>query len=318
MENIINKIYLIFGQKAQFVLLRSHMEKKVFTAELDNYIPWGVDNRYVLDKGISKECILEDSISEQEKARVQDMINLWGPEGKSFSIEMTVEGTPSVVTFIPIKNFLNENVAYLFALFSREKLEDISHSFVIITTVFVILLALILLLGSYYIISRNKIEKIMKIDHLTQIDTRGILMEKITAEHQRYLRYKRPYSISIIDIDFFKKINDSYGHLTGDDVLRTMAVLVKTHLRSCDGFGRYGGEEFIILLPETSLKEALAVSENIRMLIQDHNFPGPGRVTVSMGTAEISEEMTNIDDLIDKADKCLYQAKADGRNRVCF
>jgi len=318
MENIINKIRQIFGQEVQFLLLKSHMEKKVFTAELTNYILWGVDDRYVLDRAVSEVCILEGRISEQDKAGIRDLIDVWGPEGKSFSMEMKIAGNPAVVTFIPVNNFLNENVAYLFAICSREKLEDISRSFAIITTVYITLLALILFLGSYYIISHNKIERIMKIDHLTKIDTRGVLMEKITAEHLRYLRYKRPYSIVIIDIDHFKKINDRHGHLTGDDVLRTMADLVKTHLRTCDAFGRYGGEEFIILLPETTLKAAVTVSENIRQLIQNHDFPGPGKVTVSMGVAEVNTEVSCIDDLIDEADKCLYRAKAEGRNKVCY
>lgn len=318
MENIIRKIHQIFGQEVQFLLLKSQMEKKVFTEEMTNYVPWGVDDRYVLDRAISEICILEGKISEHDKAEIRQMIDLWGPEGGSFSLEINVAGTAGVIAFIPIKNFFNENVAYLFALSGREKLEDIARSFAIITAVYIILLALILFLGSYYILSRNKIEKIMKIDHLTKADTRGVLMEKITAEHQRYLRYKRPYSISIIDIDHFKKINDSYGHLAGDDVLRTMADLVNNHLRSCDGFGRYGGEEFIILLPETALREAVAVSENIRQLIQNHDFPGPGTVTVSMGVAEIHTDISSIDDLIDEADRRLYRAKAEGRNKVCY
>jgi diguanylate cyclase (GGDEF)-like protein len=155
-------------------------------------------------------------------------------------------------------------------------------------------------------------------DHLTRIDTRGVLLEKITEEHKRYLRYKRPYSIIIIDIDHFKNINDHHGHLAGDAVLRTLSELIKNHLRTSDAFGRYGGEEFIILLPETALKEAVLVAENIRQLIQNHDFPGPEKITISMGVAETHPAILEIDELIEKADKCLYQAKATGRNKVCF
>lgn len=130
-------------------------------------------------------------------------------------------------------------------------------------------------------------------------------------------RDKNPLGIIFFDIDYFKKVNDVYGHLAGDKILKEMAVLVKQRLRKSDIFARWGGEEFIILLPDTSLAETLKVAEILRDVIERENFDTVGQMTCSFGVAVLNEN-DSAEILLKRADECLYKAKADGRNRVIY
>jgi diguanylate cyclase len=131
----------------------------------------------------------------------------------------------------------------------------------------------------------------------------------------------QPLSLMIADIDYFKKFNDTYGHLTGDHVLRLVARTIKDSVKGQDVVARYGGEEFAVILPNTSVREAQIVGENVRKAVMARELRRRstaeilGRVTVSIGAAELQGEEA-IQDFIDRADKCLYTAKIQGRNRV--
>jgi diguanylate cyclase (GGDEF)-like protein len=119
----------------------------------------------------------------------------------------------------------------------------------------------------------------------------------------------------MIDVDHFKKINDTYGHLAGDDVLRTLAAVVKTNIRKTDSFGRWGGEEFMVLAPETAGEEASELAEKIRRVLGTHPFEKAGAVTVSCGITQFRKK-EDLNSFIKRADDALYRAKDQGRNRV--
>lgn len=129
-------------------------------------------------------------------------------------------------------------------------------------------------------------------------------------------RLESPLGILMIDIDFFKKVNDTFGHTKGDLVLREISGLVQSSIRSYDILGRYGGEEFVVLMPDIDCENAKHVAERIRLEIEGHEFEGVGRVTVSVGLAQYTSP-ESIESLIDRADQALYVAKETGRNRVC-
>lgn len=141
--------------------------------------------------------------------------------------------------------------------------------------------------------------------------------EHLRAERER----KRPVSIFLFDIDHFKQYNDGNGHLAGDDLLRALGRLLREHLREDEYVGRYGGEEFLLVLPGTKREEALRAAERLRRLVQDHPFPHGetqpgGRLTLSGGVAAFPEDGVDAATLIGCADEALYASKHQGRNRV--
>ncbi len=161
------------------------------------------------------------------------------------------------------------------------------------------------------------ITQMMVTDGLTQAANKRYLVEQINNEVSRSLRHGRPLAMVLFDIDFFKKVNDTYGHVAGDFVLKEVAALVKGRVRRNEIFGRYGGEEFAVLLPETNLQGAYILAEEVRTLIaaQPFTFEGqPIGVTVSLGVAQWSPAIRTSEDFVKAADEKLYQAKRAGRN----
>jgi two-component system cell cycle response regulator len=158
------------------------------------------------------------------------------------------------------------------------------------------------------------------IDGLTQINNKRYLMETLEREIPRARRHMRPLSVVMFDIDHFKSINDNYGHLAGDYVLKELATLVKSRLRPDDIIARYGGEEFCALLPETTVAGAGAIADDLRRRVQERQFVFEGElipVTVSLGCAELGPDM-DVLQLLKTADERLYDAKRGGRNRTCY
>lgn len=155
------------------------------------------------------------------------------------------------------------------------------------------------------------------IDELTGIMNRRAILEYGMYEWQRAKRFKRPICCLVFDIDHFKTINDTWGHATGDTVLKTLATVVKGSLRKTDAFGRIGGEEFLLIATETEAQQAEVLAERIRLEIEATTYEGiSGRnITVSIGIAPMTDEKS-LEELIAHADEALYTAKDQGRNRV--
>ncbi|MEW6526951.1 MAG: sensor domain-containing diguanylate cyclase [Spirochaetota bacterium] len=156
------------------------------------------------------------------------------------------------------------------------------------------------------------------IDELTSLYNRRKMEEELIKEFARYTRYGREYSVILIDIDFFKKINDTYGHDAGDYVLKELALIFKHNCRKTDTIGRWGGEEFLIICPETNILQAYNLAENIRSNVEQHVFITIPKVTISAGIGGASHDMVDIYDSIKKADENLYRAKQTGRNKVVY
>jgi diguanylate cyclase (GGDEF)-like protein len=165
----------------------------------------------------------------------------------------------------------------------------------------------------------EEIYRMTIVDGLTQVHNKRYLQEALEREVMRARRHQRELCMLMFDIDYFKRINDQYGHLAGDFVLRELAKLVQDRIRRDEVLARYGGEEFAIVLPETPLEGALALAENLRARVEEHHFVFQGEripTTVSLGCAALPENAVG-EDLIRLADEKLYEAKRGGRNRVC-
>jgi len=163
-----------------------------------------------------------------------------------------------------------------------------------------------------------RIEELVNIDSLTGICNRRRLFEVLTQEKNRYSRAQGPFSVCIMDIDHFKEVNDTYGHQAGDEILRDIACEISQKLRNIDSFGRYGGEEFLMILPQTPMEGAVVKAERVRQQVESLRFPAVSqqlRVTISIGVAAY-RNLENIDATLARADQRLYDAKNSGRNRV--
>jgi len=165
----------------------------------------------------------------------------------------------------------------------------------------------------------EEIYRLTTIDGLTQISNKRHFLETLEREIARGQRYRRPLSLVMFDLDHFKTINDTFGHLAGDYVLKHLASAVKQRIRREDVFARYGGEEFAIVLPEISISAAMTLAEKIRQLVERHEFRFEKTkiaVTISVGVASTDDRDLDAETLIKLADEQLYAAKAGGRNQV--
>ena len=156
-------------------------------------------------------------------------------------------------------------------------------------------------------------------DKLTGVSNRQALLGALFTEVERAARYQRPFSVAFVDIDHFKAVNDTYGHAVGDVVLRGVAQAIRTNLRATDTIGRYGGEEFMLLLTETSPEEATVLTEKLRVLVARQRFPVDGhdlQVTISIGIAGGLGSNLRVEALVRDADAAMYSAKSLGRNQT--
>ncbi len=162
--------------------------------------------------------------------------------------------------------------------------------------------------------------RLATVDPLTGIANRQAVLSRVEEELARAVRYHRPLSVILVDLDHFKRLNDSHGHAAGDAVLRTVAQLLAANVRSVDVAGRYGGEEFLVLLPETDVDAAAALAEKLRRIVGSAEVPIEGgeklSITMSAGVAGGMGQVLRLDALVRDADAALYSAKALGRDQV--
>src|SRR5437763_9549552 len=171
------------------------------------------------------------------------------------------------------------------------------------------------------LIDANKRLELLSItDGLTRLYNHRYFQDELARAFEESVRYNRPLSLAIVDIDFFKKVNDTYGHAVGDEVLKCVSNVFKESVRATDLVARYGGEEFAVMMPETELDDAITFAEKIRSIVEStiaHTQAGPLTITVSIGvSAAPRTKARSSKELVIHADKALYRAKKNGRNRV--
>jgi diguanylate cyclase (GGDEF)-like protein len=167
-------------------------------------------------------------------------------------------------------------------------------------------------------IANAKLETLSRTDRLTQLNNRGYWEERLTEEFRRYQRTRSACSLIMFDIDHFKRVNDTYGHQAGDEVIRTTARVLRENVRTTDVVGRYGGEEFGVVLIDTPADSAMVLAERLRTKIEAltvRHEEQEIRYTISLGIAQVCEETEHYKHWIECADQALYEAKHSGRNR---
>jgi diguanylate cyclase (GGDEF)-like protein len=167
--------------------------------------------------------------------------------------------------------------------------------------------------------AKEMVAYLANIDPLTKSLTRRQFFNIAESEFLRFSRYRRPFSVLVLDADYFKNINDTYGHYAGDLVLRSLSLVVLEQKRTQDTYGRLGGEEFGLLLPETNLSQAKIVAERVQRAWAQTPSNVDGKLihsTVSIGVAEVNNQDKSFEDILRRADRMMYKAKGAGRNRV--
>lgn len=215
--------------------------------------------------------------------------------------------------------------------------KDVKKQFLYMNLIFIVIVVFVLIISiivSFYF--SNKLRNIFKKydsslkellekvkfeslhDNLTKIANRKFFNERLQEEFYKAERYKTPLSIAMIDIDFFKQVNDTYGHEAGDLVLKKLASFCNTNIRKSDIFARWGGEEFMFIFPHTKLEEAVNICEKIKYGLQnDKNVQNPVKFAISCGVVELKKDDT-IKSLLKRVDNLLYKAKENGRDRIEF
>lgn len=169
---------------------------------------------------------------------------------------------------------------------------------------------------SHDITHRKRVEELSITDSLTGVCNRLKLDSVLTYELNQSKRYQQELSLIILDVDDFKSVNDNYGHQVGDSVLKEISSVLKENCRQTDTFGRWGGEEFLIILPKTDMLQAVALAEKLKNIVQTYDFSTVGYQTCSFGVATLKKKTQSEQRLVEEADKALYEAKRSGKNRV--
>lgn len=309
-----------FSKSSTFILEKEVIKGKIFSNEISNYNNSECFKKYLYDKEFlsllknNQDLINYDFIVEYNKKN-KEVINDKLEEQENFTIIEEINDKYYVANFINIKNFNQEPVGY-FVIYNESKMINyLNRNFkvmcIVLTLSFIFISGLILKLFA----NNKRLNYLAKRDRLTGVYNRHKIEEILNLELNRANRYDLKFSILILDIDYFKEVNDTYGHNKGDQVLKQMCNLIGKNIRDADTLGRWGGEEFIIIAPETNIDKSFQLANKLRKIISQYNFIKDKKVTVSIGLAEY-ENNYSIDEIISRADQALYKAKNNGRNRA--
>ncbi|MCX8158764.1 MAG: GGDEF domain-containing protein [Candidatus Pacearchaeota archaeon] len=240
----------------------------------------------------------------------------------------------SSFSYIAIKtniNLIRGAILTISGMFSGEFINTLTKITNSVSSIYYIVVVELIALGGglvasllaigYMVNIYFNIRKKTFIDELTGVYNKRALHKILEQEIKRASRFRHPLTIMMIDIDFFKKYNDNNGHLAGDLLLQKVAKIIQNKIREVDSLARFGGEEFVVILPETSYENAIRIGERIRKAVANNHFPGEEKqpnknITVSIGLATFHGEYKNSKHLLASADELLYQAKESGRNKI--
>ena len=306
-----------------FMIRKKTVEKKVFKDEKTNYersefLKYDYDKQTFSDTmeiGVKEIHLINKGIAQEVSKHLE--------KGELFSIyfkDKNVYNNHSIiVSFNPISNLSNEVVAYIvhyeFGDFIDIILRNLKILFWILSLLAFLLSAIFTFILFYERKKQAEIHKFAVHDALTGIYNRHGVNEILNQKIEEFSRTQHPLSVIFFDIDFFKRVNDSYGHDMGDYILENIAKIVSEDIRSSDIFARWGGEEFILFLPETELTFAVEVAEKLRKRIKKHAFSDIDDITCSFGVSSLKEEDDKVS-LLKRVDTLLYKAKESGRDCV--
>lgn len=231
---------------------------------------------------------------------------------------------------VPLRDAAGRDVGLMMILVDISREADSAREAVVFSSMIALVVGGILFGFFYWLVGRvgaqmetqrRMLTDMAMRDGLTKLLNHRTFYTLLEKEVARTQRYDKPLSVLMLDIDHFKRVNDTYGHVVGDMILAGLSSVISSQVRNVDSVCRYGGEEISIILPETGVEEAAQVAERIRSATEEHHFDiGQGQstgITISIGVASLPSQETSVEKLVALADKALYDSKEGGRNRVC-
>ncbi|MDK2951817.1 MAG: hypothetical protein PWQ77_1482 [Kosmotogales bacterium] len=323
MAAILKSLSELFCEIHQFIIKKEVVDEKVFDEELSNYVTSTISRDFYYDVEIEEEienidslCIqfLESKKVNQElRANIDDDLE----KGKEFSRVVNISNKDYLISFLPMNNFKNETEAYIISYSISDAVKHDQEYFLMLI-VFLIILYLSLIIIIFLLWrSKTKFLNISSTDPLTNVNNRNGFFEGLRYLHEKALKNKYDLYFIIFDIDHFKDINDKYGHLTGDKVLKNLSEIINKHIRKTDFFGRWGGDEFVLAISNVSNEIIIGIIEKLSIIVSRYDFGIDENLTLSIGVAKLAQD-ESIDDLLKKADEALYEAKKAGRNDIKY
>lgn len=317
---ILAKLYI--SKDFYFIIDQSVVKETLFEDELVNYSNSNILDDYYVDIEVDQFTSTYNTVSSSSQKLffqgVEKQCQEQLRDKESFSTIYKFNGGNYAVKFLAIKNFKNEPVAYLISVSDCVKyngfFKEMYQEVILVTLLSLLMIIFGLVLSFYQFNLKNSAE----LDYLTNIYNRNKFYQLVEREIKGAKRYDWPISVMLIDIDLFKIVNDTYGHEWGDQVLKKLASKILSNIRDIDIFARWGGEEFVLLLPSTGKEGGLIAAEKIRKLIDECQSKELKGITISIGVSTVNPENYDIDAAIKLADEAMYEAKTNGRNQVCF
>lgn len=317
---VLSKLYT--SESFHFIIDKSTVKDSIFKEELTNYRDSYVFKDYYVDKQVDKITDVYNEFNSDSSKLFFKGFNEENSEQiknkKSFSSIYKFEGKNYIVNFSSIKNTKQAPSAYLISIseykvysqFTKDMIKEIT--WVTLLTLFIIIFGLVL---AFY---QCRLKNSSELDSLTKIYNRNKFYAVVEKRSRNSKRYEYDSFVMLMDIDFFKKVNDTYGHEWGDEVLKALSNKILGNIRKIDAFARWGGEEFVLLLPNVEKSEALEMAEKTRRLIDDSESEELKGITISIGVSVVDFEKDDIDSSIKFADEAMYCAKENGRNQVYY
>ncbi|MFH5882610.1 diguanylate cyclase [Liberiplasma polymorphum] len=319
---LMETFYNLFPTRDNFFLLDKALIQEVsFEDYLIYYSDCIISDNYVVDNIVNNQ--FDDLRYHFDKSSYdhfftvhQANLALLMEQKADFYYYTEYQGKNYILLFQDLRNVKNNHVGYMVIIYEDNLLITYSNqlriSATFITGFFLALIVMFVIYG----IDKLKLQDLSTKDTLTGISNRFYFRKIAKIELEKARRYNKELSIIMLDIDFFKHINDNYGHKKGDEVLKNLVQAIQSKIRITDIFARWGGEEFAILLPETDLKKAVIVAEKLRVHVKGISLIEEEIITVSFRVSAYNPDIETVDQLIGLSDEALYRAKNSGRNCV--
>lgn len=293
-----------------FLLDKSAVDSSVLPEFRGTFVASGFSEKYLYDRDVHDGVANEDLFARNAKL-IESLI------GSDLDSGVFVEhaGKGKLILVRHLRDLTGRTQACLVSVSDDELYAGYDANFVALSALAIGAYILLVAFSMVIVIERDKLKRLSTTDGLTGLANRFVAVSAMEAELSRNVRYRHPFSVLMIDIDDFKKVNDLYGHGEGDEVLRNFADVLRKSLRSADLPARWGGEEFLVILPETEHDRALFTAQKLCDITESSVLSAKARVTVSVGCAQARPGDT-IDSVTVRADNALYEAKKRGKNRA--